>query len=455
MRVHVVDMSSTRAWMTCDIYSVRLIVVHARMRCNPWCVTLRCTAYHSSAADMLVSAPDIVRGVCELYAQDYAVLGFELPAACRAQGPEEKGDGGEEGGPRGEGTAFAAIYPAEWHDTDLGLAALARGTTSPALLLMQSYTESLAQLGAERLHCGARLLLDPDEIDIEIQSSSGDATLDPAPDQDANAAPDQDANAEARRASSGDCARDEAGMPVGADRSGGGERCRGAGGWEVEVVGGLEQKAESVRAFVASTLLRQHLESSSLVLPCCMHAHGGGQRAATGLEGGGEEERDGEEGHDGYARFLWVVSGGLCSVGSSASSGPNTTSSGPETSWTSGPETSWCDQQAECAERERGASCRSRSDCTRRLRAGRRQDTGPRRGVSPGCAGEEATKAQASLCVVARQLGAARQLVKQAGGLDVSREHGAMWARAVTLQWLWRPPASVLQRALQRIKVWA
>ena len=47
--------------------------------------------------------------------------------------------------------------------------------------------------------------------------------------------------------------------------------------------------------------------------------------------------------------------------------------------------------------------------------------------------------------------GDTRLVVKYASGLERSRRHGALWARAVTAEWLWSPPASVEAAALAHI----
>ena len=90
---------------------------------------------------------DDVRGVCELYASDYACLALPLPDSCRVdarQGGQQRGERGREeavavaetggmlpdGAEWGEGggeeaAAEGGVYPGEWHDTDVGLGAVA------------------------------------------------------------------------------------------------------------------------------------------------------------------------------------------------------------------------------------------------------------------------------------------------------------------------------------------
>ena len=64
--------------------------------------------------------PEIQRGVCALYARDYAVLGFERPKACLA--PDEGGgeSGGESGGEDEGGGAGGAGEPYPWHALPAG-----------------------------------------------------------------------------------------------------------------------------------------------------------------------------------------------------------------------------------------------------------------------------------------------------------------------------------------------
>ena len=38
--------------------------------------------------------------------------------------------------------------------------------------------------------------------------------------------------------------------------------------------------------------------------------------------------------------------------------------------------------------------------------------------------------------------------------LPLSRQYGAVWARAVTLHWLWRPQHAHLEAALDRVDAW-
>ena len=44
-----------------------------------------------------------------------------------------------------------------------------------------------------------------------------------------------------------------------------------------------------------------------------------------------------------------------------------------------------------------------------------------------------------------------RTVLKSARNLPLSRRHGALWARAVAIHWLWRPPPRLLRNAVRHI----
>ncbi len=110
---------------------------------------------------------DIVRGVCQLYAADYSCLGFSLPKVCRdavgdeAAGDEAVADEAAEVGwavsveaeiqeqnqhqdhkvKGGEGQN--AVYPGEWHDTDVGLATHVQLADADTRTLLKTLTKHL------------------------------------------------------------------------------------------------------------------------------------------------------------------------------------------------------------------------------------------------------------------------------------------------------------------------
>ena len=150
----------------------------------------RNTGSLSARLRTLASDALVVRGVCALYAADYECLGFTLPEECRpetlaAMGEEEASKPGaeEEGAPQETSKLPSAIYPGEWHDSDLGVAALPHEASPPtqdlveALTLHASRAAACAEKASPVLHavCGGAGPVILDGKDAERGSASASA----------------------------------------------------------------------------------------------------------------------------------------------------------------------------------------------------------------------------------------------------------------------------------------
>ena len=110
---------------------------------SPESLAARNQGSRSAALNQFASDSDIMRDVCALYAIDYSCLGFTLPAVCRIQSLHSldqvdqapgMGEAADRAGKIGivlpgrdastDAWAHNAVYPVEWHDTDVGLPAV-------------------------------------------------------------------------------------------------------------------------------------------------------------------------------------------------------------------------------------------------------------------------------------------------------------------------------------------
>ena len=332
----------------------------------------------SAALNELSSAPDIVRGICELYAVDYSCLGFSVPAVCRNQslrsldqapGVGKVVDGAAGWAPwladRGAGTgrwAQNAVYPGEWHDTDVGLPSLVRDLQVPTVELYSA----LERHPCERPACSTlpSLLLSPRWF--HENSTVRDASVRAASEHGGDEAVDRPPiEGDALSTATSETCSD-------ADRQG-------------EGLGELDTKAGLLRGLIASTLIRLNL-GKPLLLPCCSAETSTSEESPSSLPH--------PDPHcDSTSRALCSVAGSSC-------------------------------------KRVRTDESRAR---TRPSPSPVHRNPGPMRphGVH---------RAQV------------RELVKEANSLPLGRKYGALWARASTMQWLWRPHAALLSAVSVRIE---
>ena len=339
---------------------------------SPESLAARNQGSRDAALNQFASDSDIMRGVCALYAIDYSCLGFTRPAVCRnlslrsldqAPGMGEAADGAAKGGTvlpgRDASTdawAHNRVYPVEWHDTDVGLPAVVHDLQLPTVELIDALERHPFQCPPCSMH--QSLLLSRQSL--HENSTVGDTTVYPTSDRERG-------GAAGPRSVEHDV--------VGTEASG---TCRGAE--RRGTIGGLEDKAGTLRGFMASTLIRLNLDKE-LLLPCCS--------AKSPMP----EQPSGVFLHDPQCDTTSRV---LCSVA--------------------------------------GSSCKR--DCADEFCA-----RPPPFERSPG-AGRPHGVHRAWL----------RKLVKEANSLPLSRKYGALWARAVTMQWLWRPHTLLVSAALEHIE---
>ncbi len=302
----------------------------------------------ASLAVLAASTPDIVRGVCALYADDYAGLGFPLPDACRtessAKAPQDPplapttaaadGNSAQAGGARHQ-----AVFPREWVDSDLGLAALTGEGDVPTRALIAALTHQLTNSSACAA-CFSKVLHAVAEAAAAAHPTSPEAEA---------ATPD------AREA------RAHEGEPQP----------------RAQEASGLEGGAAAVRGLILSTFLRLQL-GEPLILPCCADV---GDLKAPPAAAAGEQPTSASR-DEGF----WA----MCAVMGAAATCPERVTPAPQRP---------CDGEAAAWHRGRG---RERN----------------------------------------------RALDRAVGAMELSRAHGAQWARAVTAHWLWRPHSAHLDAAL-------
>jgi hypothetical protein len=338
---------------------------------SPESLAARNQGSRGAALNQFASDSDIMRGVCALYAIDYSCLGFQLPAVCRNQslhsldqapGMGEAADGAAKGGtvPPGRDTstnawAQNAVYPAEWHDTDVGLPAVVRDLELPTVELL----DALERHPFESPPCSMHQSLVLSRQWLHENSSASDTAVHTSSDRGGGAAGPRSAEPDVvGTAASETCLE--------AERRG--------------TIGGLEDKAGALRGFMASTLIRLNLDKAML-LPCCS------------AESPMTEQPSGVLLPDPQCGTTSRV---LCSIAGSS-----------------------C--KRDCA----GEFCARRPPFAPSPQAGRPQSV---------------------------HRAWVRGLVKEANSLPLSRKYGALWARAVTTQWLWRPHTLLVSAALGHIR---